>query len=366
MRLVLAEPPSSEIMRNVAVHEAVSGSEQAEQKRPRNAKALVVVALLGSALLTALAATAYTDVGTIPGLPALPPLVRFGLPVMRALLDLAALATVGLSMLPKLLGFDQPARTEPVLAKARPIAVITALVWMLSALFSLVLQAMEASPGAPATTSLVITYVNDVPAGPGLLASAGGGLLCAVIGLLAVRFGESVPTELRTIVALLGLLPMPLTGHATDWQYHDFSMISMELHVVGAAMWVGGLAAVALFVAPQRGLLAEALPRFSKLAGLALLVVGASGLFNGLMELVITPNAGLTGLVTTQYGQILLGKALCLVLLAVVGAQMRFRLLPRIARHERTALLTWVTFEVAVMGVAYGLGVVLSRAPVIV
>lgn len=353
-------------MRNVAVHEAVSGTEQAEQDRPRTAKALVVVTLLGAALLTALTATAYTDIGTIPGLPELPPLVRFGIPVARAMLDLAALATVGLSMLPKLVGFDQPARTEPLLAKARQITVITALVWMLSALISLVLQAMEASPSTAATTGLLVDYVNNVPAGPGLLASAGGGLLCAVVGLLAVRFGESVPTELRTIVALLGLLPMPLTGHATDWQYHDFSMISMELHVVGAAMWVGGLASVALFVAPRRGLLAEALPRFSKLAGLALLVVGASGLFNGLMELIITPNVGLIGLVTTQYGQILIGKAVCLALLGVIGARMRFRLLPRIARQERTALLTWVTVEVAVMGVAYGLGVVLSRAPVIV
>ena len=353
-------------MRNVAVHEAVSRNEQTERSRPRTAKALVVVALLGAALLTALAATTYTDVGTIPGLPALPPLVRFGIPVARAVLDLAALATVGLSVLPKLLGFDQPARTEPVAAKARQLTVFTGLVWMLSALVALVLQAMEASPGSPATTGLLVAYVENVPAGPGLLASAGGGLLCAVVGLFAVRFGESVPTELRTIVALLGLLPMPLTGHATDWQYHDFSMISMELHVVGAALWVGGLAAVALFVAPRRGLLAEAVPRFSKLAGLALLVVGASGLFNGLMELLITPNVGLAGLVTTQYGQILIGKAVCLVVLAAIGAQMRFRLLPRIARQEPTALLTWVIFEVAVMGVAYGLGVVLSRAPLIV
>ncbi|WP_233576268.1 copper resistance D family protein [Saccharopolyspora rhizosphaerae] len=350
----------------MAVHEALPGNEETGQNRPRTAKALVVVAPLGAALLTALAATAYTDVGTIPGLPELPPLVRFGTPVARALLDLAALATVGLSMLPKLVGFDQPTRTEPLLAKARMVTVATALVWMLSALLSLVLQAMETSPGVAATTGLLVDYVNNVPAGPGLLASAGAGLLCAVIGLLAVRFGESVPTELRTIVALLGLLPMPLTGHATDWQYHDFSMISMELHVVGAGMWAGGLAAVALFVAPRRGLLAETMPRFSKLAGLALLIVGVSGLFNGLMELVLTPNVGLIGLVTTQYGQIILGKSTCLALLGVIGAQMRFRLLPRIARQERTALLSWVALEIAVMGVAYGLGVVLSRAPVIV
>ncbi|MGP4021065.1 copper resistance D family protein [Saccharopolyspora sp. 5N708] len=333
---------------------------------PRGSRAAVVAALLGGALCTALAATAYTAVETIPGLPELPPGVRFGLPTARVLLDVSALATVGLSLLPKLLGFDRPKHTEPVMSVARRITVITALVWMLSSLLSLVLQAAELSPDRTLTTELLIGYIASVPAGPGLLISAGAGLLCAVLGLLAVRFGETVPAELRTIAALLGLLPMPLTGHATDWQYHDFSMISMELHVIAAAMWTGGLAAVALFVAPHRGLLAVALPRFSKLATIAIFVVGLSGLFNGLMELIITPGVGLPGLVTTGYGQIILAKIACLVVLGAVASQLRFRLLPRIARHQRTAFIGWAAAEVGVMGAAYGLGIVLSRSPVII
>ncbi|MDA3625950.1 CopD family protein [Saccharopolyspora sp. WRP15-2] len=355
--------------------DAVARSKRtAEPDRPGNPedrtaprqKTAVVVALVGGALLAALITTTYTAVGTIPGLPDPPSLVRFGLPTARVVLDLAALATVGLSLLPKLLGFDRPKQTEPIMALARRATVMTALIWMLAALVSLVLQASELSPDREVTVQLLVDYVANVPAGPGLLASAGAGLVCAALGFLAIRFGESVPAELRTIIALLGLLPMPLTGHATDWRYHDFSMISMELHVIGAAMWTGGLAAVALFVAPRRGLLAEALPRFSKLATTAFVVVGASGLFNGLMTLVITPNVGLPGLVTTSYGQIIVAKVLCLVALGAIASQMRFRLLPRIARHQRTALLGWAAAEVAVMGVAYGLGVVLSRAPVIV
>ncbi|WP_093155931.1 copper resistance D family protein [Saccharopolyspora antimicrobica] len=338
----------------------------AADRSTAGAKTAVVLALVGGALLAALITTAYTAVGTIPGLPDPPALVRFGLPAARVVLDLAALATVGMSLLPKLIGFDRPKQTEPIMALARRATVITALLWMLAALVSLVLQAAELSPERSATLELLVDYVANVPAGPGLLASAGAGLACAVLGLLAIRFGESVPAELRTIVALLGLLPIPLTGHATDWRYHDFSMISMELHVIGAAMWTGGLAAVALFVAPRRGLLVEALPRFSKLATTAFIVVGASGLFNGLMTLAITPNVGLLGLFTTGYGQIIVAKVICLVALGAVASQMRFRLLPRIARHQRTALLGWAAAEVAVMGVAYGLGVVLSRAPVVI
>ena len=41
--------------------------------------------------------------------------VRYGLPVTRVLLDVSATIVVGLSILPKLLGFDRPTHTEPVL-----------------------------------------------------------------------------------------------------------------------------------------------------------------------------------------------------------------------------------------------------------
>jgi copper resistance protein D len=329
------------------------------------AKYAVVLGLLGSALVAAIGATAYTDTGPVPGLPQVDPLVRFGLPVIRALLDLAALATVGLSFLPKLLGFDRPKHTEPIMSVARRVTVVTALLWMVCALLSLLLQAAELNPGRTLTTTMVIDYVAGVPAGPGLLLSAGGAFACALFGLLAVRHGESVPAELRAIVAVLSLLPMPLTGHATDWVYHDFSMISMELHVVAAAVWTGGLAALAIFVAPRRGLLAPALPRFSRLATLSVCTVGISGAFNGIMELVITPGAGLAGLITTAYGQIVLAKIACLAALAFSGGHIRFRLMPRIARHQRTALIGWIALEVSIMGVAYGLGVVLARAPVV-
>jgi putative copper resistance protein D len=329
------------------------------------AKYAVVLGLLGSTLVAAVGATVYTDTGPVPGLPGLDPLVRVGLPVIRVLLDLTALATVGLSFLPKLLGFDRPKHTEPIMSVARRVTVVTALLWMVCALLALLLQAAELNPGRTLTTTMVIDYVANVPAGPGLLMSAGGALACALFGLLAVRHGESVPAELRAIVAVLSLLPIPLTGHATDWVYHDFSMISMDLHVVAASVWTGGLAALAVFVAPRRGLLAQALPRFSRLATLSVCTVGISGAFNGIMELVITPGAGLIGLINTAYGQIVLAKIACLVALAMSGGHIRFRLMPRIARHQSTALIGWIALEVSIMGVAYGLGVVLARAPVI-
>jgi len=36
-----------------------------------------------------------------------------------------------------------------------------------------------------------------------------------------------------------------------------------------------------------------------------------------------------------------------------------------VIKHRRTGVITWVTFELAVMGLAFGFAVVLTRTPVV-
>jgi putative copper resistance protein D len=325
-----------------------------------------VVAYAGAGLVAALAATGLMLSGRVPGIAAPGPLVTYGLPVARVLLDAAAVATVGLSLLARLLGYDAPDRTEPVMRTARRLAFVSAAVWVACALIATALQAAEVNPGAPLTPGAVAGYVGAVAGGKGLMLSAACALVCAIFGWLAMRHGEKVPAELRLGIALFGLLPLPVTGHASDWIYHDYSMISMELHVMSAAIWTGGLLAVAVLVTAHPALLARALPRFSRLATVAIFVVAATGLFNGLVEIALTPGVTLPGgLVATGYGVLVLVKIVLVALLGGLGAHFRFRLLPALARRGRAAVLGWACGEVAVMGLAYGVGFVLSRAPVV-
>lgn len=291
--------------------------------------------------------------------------VWFVHPLVRVLLDLSATVVVGLSLLPKLLGFTRPAVTEPVMRIVRPTAVVAAAVWAFTALLSIVIRTYEVRPDQPVTLDGVVGYVQQIGAGQGLLFSAVCALLYLWIGILAVRNGESIPAELRILVSMFGLLPLPITGHAANWKYHDYSMISMELHVLGAAAWTGGLGALIVFVAHRKGLLAGALPKFSKMATISLVLVSVTGLFNGLLELALNPVVHLPGsLFSTPYGLVLLGKTGCAIALALLGANIRWRLLPYIAQHKPTALLGWAAAELTVMGVAFGLAVVLSAAPV--
>jgi putative copper resistance protein D len=325
----------------------------------------VLGGLVAGGVAGVLLGLALSTTTTVVGIAEAGPVVQFLHPLARVLLDLSATVVVGLSLLPKLLGFGRPAVTEPVLRIARPAAVVAAAVWVFTALVSIVIRAYQARPGQPLTMGSVVDYVQRVGAGQGLLFSAVCALLYLWVGSLAARKGETVPAELRILIAMFGLLPLPITGHASNWRFHDYSMISMELHVLGAAAWTGGLGALVVLVAHRKGLLAEALPKFSKLATISLVLVTATGLFNGLLELGLNPVVSLPGsLFTTSYGLLLIGKAVCAGALALLGANIRWRLLPRIAKHQRTAVLGWAAAELAIMGVAFGLAVVLASAPV--
>ncbi|MEU0571278.1 CopD family protein [Nonomuraea sp. NPDC005983] len=317
------------------------------------------------AIVAAVAASTFTAEEDVPGIPMPGPVVAVGLPVVRVLLDLCAVAVVGLSLLPKLLGFDRPESTEPVMRRARPVAVTAAWGWAVCALLTIVFQTAELNPGGVPTVEMIAGYVGSVGTGQGLLFSAACALAAAGIGLMAVRFGEKVPAELRVIVALFGLLPIPVTGHAVNSVWHDPIMISMESHVMGAAAWVGGLAAIAVYLTPRPELLAVALPRFSRMATVCLLLVGLSGLVTGLGTMALTPGVELPGaIVTSPYGLLVVVKLALVALLVPLAAHIRFRLLPGIREGLATRVAGWMTAELAVMGLAYGVAVAITRASI--
>ncbi|MGW6495389.1 copper resistance D family protein [Nonomuraea angiospora] len=333
--------------------------------RQRVGGRLVAGAFGVCAIVAAVAASTFTAQEAVPGIPMPGPLVSFGLPVVRVLLDLAAVAAVGLSLLPKLLGFDAPERTEPVMLRVRPLAVLAAWAWAICALLTIVFQTAELNPGSVPTFGMIAGYVETVGTGQGLLFSAACALAAAGIGLMAVRFGEKVPAELRVIVALFGLLPIPVTGHAVNSIWHDPIMVSMEIHVMGAAAWTGGLVATAVFVAPHRELLAVVLPRFSRIATVCLLMVGLSGLVNGLGTMALTPGVTLPdALLTSHYGLLVVVKTVLVAALVPLAAHIRFRLMPAIRAGRATALVGWAAAEVAVMGLAYGVAVAITRASI--
>ena len=326
---------------------------------------LVAVVIVGGILgvtvglvLTATAAVA------VPGLVQPSPVVATALPLARLLLDVAALVTAGAALATLLVG-SRCADAMAELAVARRVAVLGSLTWALAAFATLVLQAADADPGAGLGS--VIAYASAVPSATALVVVLVGALIGLVVNGAALRDPLAVGSGWAVAIVIATMLPLPPSGHTSDetGAIRLLGTVAIELHVLAAMAWTGGLLAVIALFGMRRALLGEALPRFSRLATVCVFATAATGLLAGLMRLALTPGLQwYSAVFTTDYGHLLIGKGICVLVVGLLGAHIRFRLLPEISSVSRILLLRWVVWELAVMGAAFGLAAVLVGSPV--
>lgn len=284
---------------------------------------------------------------------------RYGLPAARAVHDVAAAVTVGLLVLAAWAVAPDPGRSVDSLAGPRRLmirgATVSALVWAGAALVVLVLTAADVSGYAPSTPgfSLVFfSFTSQLDLGRALLVSLLLVLLATVVSALATRV---VAVAWAAVVALLAVLPLSLAGHAAGSANHMNAVDSLALHLLGAVLWVGGLAALAL-VSSRLGSQRDAVVRrYSTLAGASFAVVALSGVLNAALRL-----GSFAGLATT-YGLLVVGKVVALGLLGVAGFVHRRRMIPRLGAAP-TAFARLAAVELVIMGATVGLAVALSRS----
>ena len=117
---------------------------------------------------------------------------------------------------------------------------------------------------------------------------------------------------------MAGPLPVTFTGHSATGGAHDVASNSLVLHVLAAALWVGGLAAVVVLAAARGSdratALATAVPRFSRLALVCWAVLAVTGVINTLVRIPIWALFG------SLYGLLILLKVLALLVLGGLGA----------------------------------------------
>ncbi len=151
-------------------------------------------------------------------------------------------------------------------------------------------------------------------------------------------------------------------------------MSARLLHLASVSVWLVGLFLLVAVVAPRKRSLPldDLLPRFSALAGGAVVTLVSSGLAMAL-ELVGSP----ASLVTSSYGRTLVLKAAIVgAVLVVAGrsrAVVRGRMVPALAGARahpggtavatRTPVATWIAFEVAGMVAVVGISALLTAQP---
>jgi copper transport protein len=115
----------------------------------------------------------------------------------------------------------------------------------------------------------------------------------------------------------VGLLLTPaLAGHAATRDLVPLAIASDLVHLTSVSLWLGGLACLVSCVLPRRRAdeLAEVVPRFSRLAGVAVSAILVTGLFQGWREV-----GSKDALTSTTYGRLLLVKFILFGLMVGLG-----------------------------------------------
>ena len=295
----------------------------------------------------------------VPGLPDPGASTRVGLPVVQALRDLSAVVTVGALVVATTCVPPEPGEDETLIAgvRARLVAVaqLSATAWtaMSGLLIALVFSdASGSSIGAEGFWQQAAFFARSYELGQYLLWGAG---LAALVAAGCATASRIAPVGALAALAIVALWPVALTGHATGALNHDEVVNLQMFHLVGIAVWAGGLVSLTLVghrLGPSLGTVAR---RYSTLAGWCAALVTASGLAGAWLRV---PDVG--SLVST-YGTLLALKLTAVILLLLAGWWHRRTLLAQLTGGRTRAFWRLVVLEVLVLLGAAALGVVLGR-----
>ena len=306
------------------------------------AACLVVIGVGGAA---APAAPGLQDPGAV---------VRWGLPIIRTVHDLSAALTVGLFFLAAV---AIPDRASAALARAPQWGVAAGITWVVSGLIGVVLGFANIAGTPLGSSGFFAQFQRFVWSVETLREGLISAFLAAIAVTVAAMWSSRRAVLWAGIVSVVAILPLALAGHGASTVEHETAVNGLAFHLVGTALWVGGLGALVLL----RPVLGKWLPivveRYSKVAAWSLLTVALSGVVSAAVRM-----SGLSDLATT-YGAIILAKVVAIVVLGQLGLAQRTKVIARLRETPSSAALfaRLIAVELVVMGAAIGIATALAR-----
>jgi len=321
-----------------------------------------IVRIAGPALLlvfafaSLLAALAFGHAADAPRLIDPGSLVRYGLPIATMMFNLGVAVTLGsLVLLCFAMTPDRPefGRTLDVAAGAAGFwAIASAVTGFLTFMnFYTKPITLDSNFGA-----VLGDFLTNREIGQAWLAST---LIAAVVTVLCFAVRNRTMLIFVTVFTAVGLVPQALQGHSADAAGHDAAVTSLGLHVVFAAVWLGGLVTI-VFIRKtlEGGRIGPILSRYSTLAIICFVVVAASGYVNAALRV------GTLTQLLTPYGILVLVKIFALLALGLFGLGERRFLVAKMqsSANSGNRFFWWlIAAELGFMGLASGVAAALAR-----
>lgn len=313
---------------------------------------VVAVAVTAVSAATALQLTGVPDPGAI---------TTYGGPAITVIGQIAASVAFGAAVFA---AFFVPPQEDGVLDvggyRAIRWAATGAVTW---AICSVVMIPFSISNVSGQPLSLIIQPSNLVTAYP-QVAEARYWLWTAIFAIAAAGVARVVMRWGWTFVVIglmfLSFMPPALMGHSAGGGDHDVATNSLIIHIVGAALWLGGLVVVLVYAFASGRWRNLAVRRYSRVALWCLIAVGASGVINALVRI------DFGDLVTTTYGALVLVKLALLIVIGGLGAWHRkvtIAALEKDRQPERSLFVRFAVIESLVFAATFGVAVGLGRTP---
>lgn len=281
--------------------------------------------------------------------------VRFGLPIARLVVDLSAAATIG-GLALATVGLS---RTAPEWNRAIDVAAGAAGIWTVASAVTtfftfLSVAGSKVSLDEQFGQSMGV-FLTGTDLGLAWLVTV---LVAAAVTVLCFAVRSLGMVALTAGVSMIGLIPLAQQGHAAGTASHDAAVTALGLHLVGAALWVGGLVMLVLLRPVIDGdRLAVVVGRYSSIALGCFVLVAVSGVASAQIRVGALSN------LFTAYGVLVLVKIGAIVAIGVLGAVQRQRAIRSLTVEPGRRRPFWllIVVELAVMGVASGFAAALGR-----
>ncbi len=313
-------------------------------------------ALLLVAVLSTIAALAYGGGADAQLLADPGPVVRWGLPIAKLLVNIGAAGAIGALVLTCFALSPRDDEFNAALDFAAASAAVFTVASAVTGFFTFLLVTNVPLSADDRFSATVGQFFSQIEIGQAWLGTT---LLAAAVTVLCFAVRNQTAIVFVTALAVVALLPMAQQGHSAGAEGHDAAVTSLFLHLGFAAVWLGGLLTIIVLRRQLgNGRIIDVIGRYSSLALICFIVVATSGYVNASLRIGTLDN------LLTPFGILVVVKAAALIALGCFGVVQRRYFIERMQRSAK-ASRNWfwwlVVVELGFMGIASGAAAALAR-----